>query len=264
MTDQLRQQIHALLNDKNIPVMGVASAARLNAKAPEGFRPMDHLPEAQSVLIFAKPLPVSVFTAPRQNKFHAFYTAAFHSYYQAMNETMNNLCLMLEDAGFSSLPIPSYSPIRFYKGEPRGMMSLKHAAAEAGIGTMGKNTLLIHPKLGNVTRLGGLLTTMPWPESDKPANLAKLCPESCDKCIQACPVKALSEKGINKNRCMVNCVEHSMLPPYFIWRILGWFTAHSRMLTRMMDLITVSFFDSYGISCFNCLRACPHFPGKKS
>jgi len=242
--------------------MGAVRAETLNQKAPAGFRPMDHFPESQTVLIFAKPLPLSVFLSPPQTKMHSFYTASFHSEYQTMNETVNGLCMILQEAGHLSLPIPSYSPIRFHKGEPHGLVSLKHAAVEAGLGKMGKNTLLIHPTLGNITRLGGLMTTMPWPE-DPLGKLPKPCPESCTKCMDACPVGALSPAGIDKTRCMVNCVEHILMPPRIMARLLKWTTAHSRFMTWIMDLLTISLFNSYGISCFRCLTACPHFPGNR-
>jgi hypothetical protein len=78
-------------------------------------------------------------------------------------------------------------------------------------------------------------------------------------------VGALSEDGIDKTRCMVNCVTHMMMPPSPVARFLRWTTRRSRFLTGIMDLLTVTFFESYGISCYQCLTACPFFnrtPGK--
>jgi len=257
------EAIHSRLADKDIPLAGVAAAEILNQTAPAGFRPGDMLPGARSVVICAKPLPLSVFQTPRNNGMYSFYTSAFHAYYQATNEAVNTLCLMLEDAGHQALPIPAYSPLKFHNGEPRGLVSLKHAAVAAGLGKMGKNTLLIHPGEGNILRLGGLITTMELP-ADGPGEFSRLCPENCRQCLDACPVGALSPAGIDKMKCMGNCIEHTLMPPPWILSTLRWSVRRSGFLTRVLDLLTLSFFSSYGVSCFACLTACPHFPGNRS
>ncbi len=262
MNQNLQDEIRAYLDKKDVPIHGVADAAELNRTAPEGFRPEDMLPGARSVMILAKPLPLSIFQTPRNHKLYSFYTSSFHTYYQAANEAANTICLMIEDAGFAALPIPAYSPLKFHDGEPRGVVSLKHMAVAAGLGKMGKNTLLIHPQEGNILRLGGLITTLEMP-FDGPGGFPRLCPENCRKCLDACPVGALSDKGIDKMQCMGNCIEHSLMPPRWVLSLLRWPVAKSHLLTNLMDLFALSFFSSYGVSCFACLKACPHFPGNR-
>ncbi len=133
MTQSVRDDIRVLLDKKDISIQGIADADLLNRTAPEGFRPEEMLPGARSVLIAARPLPLSVFQTPPNNGLYSFYAASFHTYYQAMNDAMNTVCLALEDAGYPSLPIPAYSPLKFHKGELRGLVSLKHAAVAAGL-----------------------------------------------------------------------------------------------------------------------------------
>lgn len=261
MSDNVTSRIETLMKDMSIPLMGAADAERLNETAPAGFRPEDLLPGAKTVLIFAKPLPLSVFSAPSSNGLHSFYITAYKAYYQLFDALAVKASLILQEEGYESLPIPSYSPIRFHKGEPHGLISLKHAAVQAGIGKMGKNTLLLHKDHGNILRLGGLVTTQSL--TTDPVDVSGLCPEKCHKCMDACPVGALSDKGIDKTRCMVNCIKHTLLPPAFLFKALAFLTARSRFMTRFMDVFTLSFFESYGISCFNCLKACPHFPGNR-
>jgi epoxyqueuosine reductase QueG len=253
--------IEHLMKEMDVPIMGAADASKLDEKAPEGFRPCDLLPGAKTVLIFAKPLPLSIFAAPGTSGIHSFYVAAYKAYYKLFDDLAVKASLALQDSGFDSLPIPSYSPIRFHKGEPHGLISLKHAAAEAGIGKMGKNTLLINKEHGNSMRLGGVVTNCPI--TVESTDTSGLCPDKCRKCMDACPVGALSDKGIDKTKCMVNCVTHTMMPPLFISRILAFLTSKSRMMTRFMDVFTLSFFENYGISCFSCLKACPHFQGNR-
>ncbi|MFP4040565.1 MAG: hypothetical protein ACLFS7_08480 [Desulfosudaceae bacterium] len=263
MSSAMINTITGCFDKKDIPRWGVAAADHLNNTAPEGFRPEDLLPGARSVIICAKPLPLSIFETPRNDRLYSFYTSSFHTYYQATNEAVNTVCLMLEEAGYQALPIPAYSPLRFHKGEPRGLVSLKHAAVAAGLGKMGKNTLLIHPRAGNILRLGGLITSLELPP-DGPGDFPRLCPDKCRNCIDACPVGALSENGIDKMKCMGNCIENSLMPPQRVLLMLRWLVGKSRFLTRQMDLFALSFFASYGVSCFACLKACPHFPGNST
>lgn len=263
MDTALIDTLTAFIRQRNIPLQGAADAQTLNHLAPEGFRPKDLLPGAKTALILARPLPSAVFKAPRHNRHYSAYTSSFHAYYHAMNDTVANICVMLEKAGFASLPIPSYSPLAYHHGEIRGVASLKHFAVQAGLGKMGKNTLLIHPEYGNTLRLGGLLTEMAWPCSG-PVDLPRICSEKCDVCRKNCPVGALSEKGIDITRCMTHCIEHLLLPPFFLMRPLRWLTARSRFLTVLMEQLTMSLFEMYSVSCFRCLESCPHFPGRLS
>lgn len=263
MKKNLIPDIERYIKSRDIPVFAAADAERLNKTAPEGFRPMDYLPDAKSVLILAKPLPVSVFSSANDPGYF-FYTRAFTSYYNLMNEAANQISVMLEGEGFASLPIPSYSPLTFYRGEPRGLISFKHAAEAAGLGRIGKNMLFIHPEFGNVLRFGGVLSTMKWP-SPRPGqtDAGKSCPDGCTLCIQACPVRALKDGAIDKMACMTHCIKHVMMPPRFMMRFLGTVMRKSTKLTRFMELLTLNFFEEYGIRCVNCLTACPHFPGRK-
>jgi len=72
-------------------------------------------------------------------------------------------------------------------------------AEEAGIGWIGKNSNIINSKIGSWMYLGHLLSTEPL-EADEPSK--PKCGE-CEKCIDACPTKAIEEPFIiNANKCL--------------------------------------------------------------
>ena len=65
----------------------------------------------------------------------------------------------------------------------------RELAASAGIGAVGKNTMLLHPEAGSWFLLGELFLTLEL-EPDPP--MADPC-GSCTRCLEACPTDALSE-----------------------------------------------------------------------
>ena len=262
MSDAIRKNVENFLKQKDIHVLGAASAEVLDKTAPIGFRPSEMLPGAKTVLIFGKPLPLAVFLTPKSYK-NLFYVNTFSNYYGITDEAASGASMIMENAGFLSLPVPSYNPIRFYQGEPRGVLSLKHCAVEAGIGRMDKNTLLIHPEYGNILRFGGLITTMEWPCSG-PREHKNLCPSKCHICVDACPKGAIKGDGtIDKIACMTNCISHTLLPPAKIMGRMKKLLTKSPKMTNLMELFTFNFFENYGIECMACLKACPRFPGHK-
>ncbi len=63
-------------------------------------------------------------------------------------------------------------------------------AAAAGLGWTGKNTCLIHPKLGSFGFLAVLLTSLPVADEKVTAVVPDRC-GSCTRCLEACPTGAL-------------------------------------------------------------------------
>jgi epoxyqueuosine reductase len=75
----------------------------------------------------------------------------------------------------------------------------REAAARAGVGFYGKNTLIITRRHGSWVVLGTLVTDA---EIDPSAPLALDCGE-CRLCIDACPTRALDEPGVlDSTRCL--------------------------------------------------------------
>lgn len=78
-------------------------------------------------------------------------------------------------------------------------------AKHAGLGWLGKNTLLLNPKLGSWFFLGVILTTLEIPPTLAPAEMPPpdLC-GSCTKCIDACPTGALVQPYVMDARLCIS------------------------------------------------------------
>jgi epoxyqueuosine reductase len=75
-------------------------------------------------------------------------------------------------------------------------------AHEAGLGFVGKNTLLIHPRRGSYFFIGEILTTLEADSYDTPHTSASMC-GTCARCQTACPTSAFPAPYVlDARRCI--------------------------------------------------------------
>lgn len=166
--------------------------------APKGFHPNDIFPDCKSVVVFLSHFPLSSLEC----KSLAPYTFIRNMMVKKTEDITFKLCDAMEQAGASTNPIPCDEPYEFWDDEKkhgRGILSLKHAGVLAGLGTIGKNTLLINKKFGNMIWIGSVLTA----EDLKPDPLADYqgCLEDCTLCLDVCPCEALDGTTIVQKSC---------------------------------------------------------------
>lgn len=112
------------------------------------------------------------------------YAAAgdYHAYARAL---FARICPVLSaESGYSFAGFADHSPI-----------DERHAAALAGLGMVGKNGLLLHPRYGSFVFIAELLTDAPVAALGfDGAHTIRPCP-GCGACLRACPTGILRGEG---------------------------------------------------------------------
>lgn len=126
---------------------------------------------------------------------------------------------------------------------------LKPIAVECGLGWQGKNTLLVTPQYGPRINLIAILTDAQL-DADNPF-ASNLCGD-CEKCLRACPTKALSPYECEITRCIVYSLECPDAPEV---------TDEVREVEQRLTYRPTP--HSY-IECSRCMDVCPYGKASKT
>lgn len=190
-------EIKKLAIDLGADECGIAAIERFNA-APKGFNPKDIYKQCKSVVVFLKSMPSEIILADNPVP----YIHAQNVIYCELDRIGLRLCAILENEGAHTVPVPSDIPYEYWDAERNhgmAILSMRHAAVMAGLGALGKNTLLINKRLGNMVYIGAVLIN----KEVHPDNLVHdaVCPAGCKACLDSCPVKALDGVTVNQALC---------------------------------------------------------------
>jgi epoxyqueuosine reductase len=186
-------------------ICGIAPVDRF-AGAPEGFHPCDIYPDCRSVVVSATRFPLSTLQA----KTNAPYTLVRNKLVDKVDWISFNISNELEREGIVAIPIPSAGPYDYWDAERnhgRGILSLKHAGVLAGLGVLGKNTLLMSERFGNMIWLGAVLVSIDL-EPDPVASY-EVCDSECTLCMDSCPQQALDGITIDQKLCRERSISYN-------------------------------------------------------
>jgi epoxyqueuosine reductase QueG len=190
------EQIKGIILNKDADLCGIANIDRFG-NTPAGFHPLDIYKDCKSVIVLAKRLPKGLaHVNPR-----IVYNHANELNVDAVDKITYEASLAIEQLGCIAVPLPCDGPYDYWEKDNlkgKGLLSMRHAAVLAGLGSMGKNTLFINRYYGNFLRLGVILTNLDL-QSDPLSE--ELCIENCRLCLDNCPVKALDGKTANQKLC---------------------------------------------------------------
>lgn len=118
----------------------------------------------------------------------------------------------------------------------------RELAQRAGIGWVGKHTLIINPKLGSYMFIGGIVMSLDAAAPAAQTPITDHC-GSCTACIDACPTDAITDHQVDARKCISYLtIEHRGV-------------IDSKLQSQMGDWI-------YG--CDICQEVCPHNSQKPS
>ncbi|MDP4088556.1 MAG: epoxyqueuosine reductase [Bacillota bacterium] len=192
----MEERVKSIFLELGADLCGIANVDRFSG-APAGFNPTDIYSECKSVIVFARRMPRGTACVnPR-----IVYNKANDMNLEELDRIGFAASIEVEKLGCTAVPVPSDSPYEYWdsdKMEGRGILSMRHAALLAGLGSLGKNTLLINKKYGNMINIGAVLTTLDL-KSDPLSE--EMCISSCRLCLNSCPQKALDAQTVNQKLC---------------------------------------------------------------
>ena len=189
-----------------------ASMAFMERHLEERLDPLLLLPEARSVIVVLSNYCRDNPTADLSSGKIARY-AGGRDYHRVVGKELKRLCARIENE------FPSAAT--WYEVDT-GPVLERYWAQKAGLGWVGKNSLLLSKEFGSWTFIGIILTSLPL-ESDAPH--ADHC-GSCTRCLEACPTGAFVEPGVLDSRRCISywTIEHrGDLPADARSDLNGWF-----------------------------------------
>jgi epoxyqueuosine reductase len=212
MTNIFRQPVTAAeIKDKayelGADLIGIADGEVMNQNPPDPSdprRPIDMTTlDYKRVIVLAKHLNNGVARIIPWGDRTKFYNDELAL--SALEETSLELVYWLEELGYPAIIIPPthVDPWR-YNDNPKQhmttMISLPHAAVEAGLGTLGLNQQLLTPEFGPRVVLTAVMASLDV-ESDQRSTDSLCLGPSCGKCLSVCPADAVQHWGRDWEAC---------------------------------------------------------------
>lgn len=193
----VKQKIREFLKHYNTDIIGFCAIPD-NTELLEIKEP---LPRA---VVFGFPLAKSILHTIKDRP-----TLIYKHHYKTINwildQTAYHCARFIENMGKKAIPIPASQLINWESH--KGHISHRTLGQAAGLGYIGRSGLLIHPDYGAQVRYVSILTDLEF----EPDNKSDGSCGECQKCISACPAKAISETGVDIRRCYEKLCEFARI-----------------------------------------------------
>jgi epoxyqueuosine reductase len=147
------------------------------------------LPECKSILVLA--LPYNSEFKILNSEFKIADYALGNDYHDTIPPKLKELVAFIEEQSGHSIPNRYYTDT--------GPILERELAQRAGLGWIGKNSMLIHPRFGSTFLLAEILLGVAL-EPDAP--ISNHCGK-CTRCIEACPTQCiLPNRTLDARRCI--------------------------------------------------------------
>ncbi len=201
---KLTQKVKEVALANNLDYVGITSA-KLLENEPEGHKPADFLPGAQTVVSLGIKLSLGVQLANKlahtfSHLRHVIYPYLWHGFgmpsLHYIDRTAVLITRLLEKEGHIAVPVMSASTFDIRSSLTE--FSNIHTAVAAGLGEMGWCGAVLTPDAGPRARFGSVITTAKL-DPDPMYDGARLCePDKCPAlgsqipvCAAVCPTKAI-------------------------------------------------------------------------
>ncbi len=150
------------------------------------------LPECESILVLALPYSSDAEVRRMDGGFNIAAYALGDDYHDVIPPKLQEIVAFIEDQ------VGHNVPNRYYTDT--GPILERELAQRAGLGWIGKNSMLIHPKAGSTFLLAEILLGIQL-EPDEPFPTDQC--GTCTRCIDACPTHCiLPDRTLDARRCI--------------------------------------------------------------
>lgn len=205
-TDQnLKKTLEDNALKMNADLIGFADPACFLDPEYAGNRPQDIMPGVGSVIVLGVSVPRGAFANLPNGR--AEYTNTLMAGTATLRIIVFQLAKIIEKNGYMATILPSEGSEFGYwyanRETLKANMSIKYASYHAGLGNFGMNHLLVTREFGPRVRMTALLTdAILGFEKEKMLPFINKACSSCLKCIEICPVGAISKDGtIDRRKC---------------------------------------------------------------
>lgn len=191
------QEVKGAAREVGFDLVGIASCERLEAAAPPASRPSAISAQMRSLVVVGKRILRGLMAA-RHLGTKAFWGGRA---LKRVDELACRLADRIERGGGVAMVLSPLAMDFAGRGPEdvtpagQGSLLLRLAAVEAGLGTLGLNTMLLTPEFGPRVYLGGVLTDLAL-ETGRPLE-GGLCLglAECGRCAAICPEDAIPRRA---------------------------------------------------------------------